>query len=279
MLDGVKSKTVTRVAITGGTRGIGLAIAEACVRAGMTVAIGSRNSAQSADVADQLGDRAVGFALDVRDSGQFEAFLTRTEDRIGPLDALINNAGILHTGSFVHEDPVDTQRALDINLAGVMTGTRLALRRFLPRQHGHIVNIASAGGQVALAGEATYAATKHAVVGFTRAIRAETHGTGVRTTLVMPGFTRTDMCNGLEMPPGSRLVGPDVVADAIVKALRTGKEELYVPRELGPLANFITATPPWIADRVKRAFGFDDMLFRADASARRGYLRSVEYLA
>jgi short-subunit dehydrogenase len=269
-------KPVTRVAITGGTRGIGLATAQACVRAGMAVAIGARNGSQSAEVADQLGDRAVGFALDVRDGGQFEAFLDRAEEHIGPLDALINNAGILHTGAFVDEDPADTQRSLDINLNGVMIGTRLALRRFLPRGHGHIVNMASAGGEIALAGEATYAASKHAVVGFTRAIRAETRGTGVRTTIVLPGFTDTDMCNGLEMTRGMRLARPDEVGDAIVAALRTGKEELYVPRELGAIAKLVTGTPPWLADRVKRAFGLDEIIFRVDANARRGYLESVE---
>jgi short-subunit dehydrogenase len=268
--------TVARVAITGGTRGIGLATAQACLRAGMSVAIGARDGVQSAAVAEQLGDRAVGFALDVRDSGQFDAFLDRAEEHVGSLDALINNAGILHTGVFVDEDPADTQRSLEINLNGVMIGTRLALRRFLPRGHGHIVNMASAGGEIALAGEASYAASKHAVVGFTRAIRAETRGTGVRTTLVLPGFTDTNMCDGLEMTRGMRLLRPDEVGDAIVAAFRTGREELYLPRELGAIAKIIAGTPPWIADRVKRAFGLDEIIFRADANARRGYLESVE---
>ena len=107
---------------------------------------------------------------------------------------------------------------MDINLGGVLTGTRLALRRFIPRGHGHIVNMASSAGQIATAGGATYAATKHAVVGFTRAIRAETRGTGVRTTIVMPGLIRTDMISGFEKPRGTRVVGPEAVADAIVGA-------------------------------------------------------------
>ena len=136
--------------------------------------------------------------------------------------------------------------------------------------------MASAGGEIALAGEASYAASKHAVVGFTRAIRAETRGTGVRTTLVLPGFTDTNMCDGLEMTRGMRLLRPDEVGDAIVAAFRTGKEELYLPRELGAIAKIIAGTPPWIADRVKRAFGLDEIIFRADANARRGYLESVE---
>lgn len=266
---------VTRIAITGGSRGIGLATAAACVRAGMSVAIGARDGAECAAVASELGDRAVGFALDVRDTEQFDAFLTNAEERIGPLDALINNAGIVYLGRFVDEDPVDSQRLLDVNLGGVLTGTRLALQRFLPRQHGHIVNVASAAGHVALAGQATYAASKHAVVGFTRAIRAETRFTGVRTTVVMPGFTHTDMASGIQAPQGIRFVSPCTVADGIVAALRTGKEEVYIPRELGTLSRFVAATPPWLSDRVKRVFDLDDVLLRADMEARRNYINRV----
>ncbi len=109
-------------------------------------------------------------------------------------------------GAFVDEDPRDTQRTVDINLGGVLTGTRLALSRFLARGHGHIVNLASSAGQIAPASGATYAATKHAVVGFTRAIRAETRGTGVRTTIVMPGLIRTDMISGFKKPWATRVV-------------------------------------------------------------------------
>jgi NAD(P)-dependent dehydrogenase (short-subunit alcohol dehydrogenase family) len=122
---------IQRVAITGGARGIGRATAEACLRAGLTVVIGDIDAAHVAAAASELGERAVGLPLDVRDPDGFEKFLIEAEERVGPLDALVNNAG-----------------------------------------------------------GATYAATKHAVVGFTRAIRAETRGTGVRTTIVMPGRTQ-----------------------------------------------------------------------------------------
>ena len=131
-----------------------------------------------ATVAAEFGPRAVGLPLDVRDPDGFEAFLDDAERRIGPLDVLVNNAGIGPIGAFVDEDPRETQRTIDINLGGVLTGTRLALSRFHARGHGHIVNLASSAGQIAPASEATYAATKHAVVGFTRAIRAETRDRG-----------------------------------------------------------------------------------------------------
>ncbi len=264
------------VAITGGARGIGRATAEACLRAGMSVVIGDVDGAACAAAAAELGDRAIGLPLDVRDPDRFEAFLAEAEERLGPLDALVNNAGIAPIGLYVDEDPRNTQRTLDINIGGVLIGTRLALQRFVPRGHGHIVNLASSAGQIATAGGATYAATKHAVVGFTRAIRAETHGTGVRTTIVMPGLIRTEMITGFEKPRGSRTVGPDAVADAIVDALQRGRQEVFVPRELGPIARLITGTPPGIADRLKAVLKADAVMAHCDKSARAAYTQRVD---
>jgi NAD(P)-dependent dehydrogenase (short-subunit alcohol dehydrogenase family) len=265
-----------RVAITGGARGIGRATAEACLRAGMSVVIGDIDAATAAAAAAELGAGAVGLPLDVRDADGFEAFLIEAERRIGPLDVLVNNAGIAPIGLFIDEDPRDTQRILDINIAGVLTGTLLALSRFVPRGRGHIVNLASSAGQTAPAGGATYAATKHAVVGFTRAIRAETRDTGVRTTIVMPGLIRTDMISGFRKGRGTRIIGPEVVADAIVDAIRNGREEVFVPRELGPIARLIAGTPPAIADRIKRVLKADSIMAHAESDARAAYRQRID---
>lgn len=269
--------TVKSVAITGGARGIGYATAQACLRSGMLVAIGDVDGEACAAIAAELGDRAVGLPLDVRDADSFAAFLDQAESRFGQLDAVVNNAGIAPIGMFVDEDPVATRRMIDINIGGVITGTRLALSRFLPRSRGHIVNLASSAGQIATAGGATYAATKHAVVGFTRAIRAETHGTGVRTTIVMPGLVRTEMINGFEKPRGSRIVGPDAVADAIVAAMYDGREEVFVPRELGPIARLIAGTPPAVSDRLKSLLKADAVMTHADPRARAGYHQRIAH--
>ena len=158
---------------------------------------------------------------------------------------------------------------------GVLTGTHLALRRFIPRGHGHIVNLALSAGQIATAGGATYAATKHAVVGLTRAIRAETRGTGVKTTIVMPGLIRADMISGFEKSWATRIVGPEAVAEAIVDAMRSGREEVFVPRELGPIARLITGTPPSVADRVKRALKADNVMSHADMATRTAYTQRI----
>ena len=263
--------SIQRVAITGGARGIGRATAEACLREGMSVVIGDIDDNVVATVAAELGPRVLGLPLDVRDPDSFEAFLDEAERRIGPLDALVNNAGVGPIGAFVDEDPHDTQRTVDINIGGVLTGTRLALRRFLGRGRGHIVNLASSAGQIASAGGATYAASKHAVVGFTRAIRAETRGTGVRTTIVLPGLIRTDMISGFKKPWTTRIVAPEAVADAIVDAMRSGREEAFVPRELGPIARMIAGTPPVVSDWVKRMLKADTVMAQADHLARAAY--------
>lgn len=262
------------VAITGGARGIGRATAEAFLAAGKEVIIGDVDGATCAAVAAELG--VLGLPLDVSDRGSFEAFLNRAEEAAGPLDVLVNNAGIAPIGLFVNEDPADTQRLLDINLGGVLTGSSLALQRFLPRRRGHIVNVASSAGQIATAGGATYAATKHGVVGFTRALRAETKGTGIRTTIVMPGIIRTDMIAGFAKARGTRVVGPEKVAAGIVDAVRSGREEVFIPRELGPIARLIAGTPPAVADRAKALLRADSVMTQADMSARAGYRDQID---
>jgi NAD(P)-dependent dehydrogenase (short-subunit alcohol dehydrogenase family) len=264
------------VAITGGARGIGRATAQACIAAGMAVAIGDLDGVQASAVAGELGGRAVGMGLDVRDEASFEGFLAEAERVLGTLEVLVNNAGVAPIGPFHAEAPHLTRLMLDVNLGGVITGTRLALGRFLPRGRGHIVNIASSAGQVAPAGGATYAATKHGVVGFTRAIRAETRGTGVRTTIVMPGIIRTDMISGFASARATRVVGPEAVAAAILAALRSGREEVFVPRELGMVARLIAGTPPRVSDGLKRLLRVDGVMMDADLAARAAYARRIE---
>lgn len=263
------------VAITGGGRGIGRATAQACVRAGMSVAIGDLDRRLAAATADGLGDRAIGLGLDVRDPESFERFLDDAERAIGPLDAIVNNAGVAPIGPFRDEPPHLSRLVIDVNVTGVINGTRLALERFLPRGRGHVVNIASSAGVVATAGGATYAASKHAVVGFTRAIRAETRGTGLRTTIVFPGFTRTGMIDGFSPSGAMRIAEPEDVAAAIVAALRSGRQEVFVPREMGVLSRLTAAAPPPVYDRIKRLLGVDKVMMQADQESRAAYAETM----
>ena len=147
------------MAVTGGARGIGAAIATEVVRRGARVAIGDLDEAEAAATAAGLGERAAGFALDVTDAASFAAFLDAAEERLGPLDVLVNNAGIMWVGRF-HEEPEEVAlRQFDVNLHGVLRGTKLAAARMRARGRGQIVNVASSASKIAPPGEATY--TRH----------------------------------------------------------------------------------------------------------------------
>jgi len=259
------------IAITGGARGIGRATAEAAVAAGHRVAIADLDLGLSQAAAAEIGGGTAGFAVDVRDAASFEAFLAGAEEVNGPLDAIVNNAGVAFLGAFADEDPERTEHTVAVNLLGVMTGTRLALQRFIPRRRGHVVNVASSAGQIAPAYGATYAATKHAVVGFTRALRAEVRDDGIRTTIVMPGLIDTEMIGGFAKARATRIVPASAVGEAIVDALRTGKQELFVPRELGPVARMIAGLPPRASDGIKKILNADGIMSHADMSAREAY--------
>ena len=158
-------------------------------------------------------------------------------------------------------------------LAACLLGVQLALQRFLSRGRGHIVNVASSAGLVGVAGGATYSATKHGVVGFTRALRAETRGTGVSTTVVMPGVVRTEMVEGFLSVRGTRIIEPSAVGNAIVKALQTGRAEILVPPELAPAARLAAGLSARGSDLLKRLLRADEVMGNADRSARDRYER------
>jgi NAD(P)-dependent dehydrogenase (short-subunit alcohol dehydrogenase family) len=243
------------VAVTGGARGIGLAIARACSDAGMSVAIGDLSADASAAAARSLPGPACGLVVDVRDRASFVTFLDGAEAQLGPLHAVVNNAGVLRTGPFADASPADVSLQVEVNLGGVLTGTQLALERFLPRGGGHVVNLASTAAMVAAPQGATYSATKHAVLGFTRALRGELRGSGVLTTVVVPGVVRTGMTGGFRRAWGVRTVEPELVGSAVVAALRRGTPEIYVPREVALQGRLFTVLPARIADQLSRLTG------------------------
>jgi len=195
------------VAVTGGARGIGLAIARACSEAGMSVAIGDLSEAASTEA-----------------------------------------------------DPKDIALQVEVNLGGALTGTQLALEKFLPRGSGHVVNLASTAAMVASPYGATYTATKHAVLGFTRALRGELRGSGVLSTVVLPGVIRTEMTTEFKSALGVRSVEPEAVGVAVVAALRQGTPEVYVPREVALQGRLFTTLPARLADRLSRLTGADSVM-------------------
>jgi len=193
------------------------------------VAIGDIDAALVTETAAQLGSGTLGLPLDVTDRSSFAGFLGEVETRMGPLDALINNAGIMTVGPFVAETDATAERMIDINLNGVIIGSKLALQLFLPRGRGHLVNVASVAGKGGFPGGATYCATKHGVVGLSEAIRAEVRQTDIDVSIVMPVVVNTELGSGLNSTRGIKVVEPEDVANAIVGALQTGKVNVFVP--------------------------------------------------
>jgi short-subunit dehydrogenase len=260
------------VAITGGARGIGRATAAALVRKGAKVAIGDLDLALAERTASELGGGVVALALDVTDRASFERFLDEVESQLGPLDVLVNNAGIMHLSAFADESDAATARMIDINLHGVVTGSKLALARFLPRGTGHLVNIASSAGKAGVPGGATYSATKHAVVGLTEAIRGELRGSGVETSVVMPVPVNTELAAGLTKGRGlTATVEPEVVADAIVDALERPRHDVYVPKQIGVLVRVAALLPRSVSEALGRSAKTDRILASADTAARAAY--------
>jgi NAD(P)-dependent dehydrogenase (short-subunit alcohol dehydrogenase family) len=259
------------VAITGGARGIGRATASALIAQGARVAIGDIDAPLAAQTAQELGSGTLGTALDVTDRASFDAFLREVETQLGPLDVLINNAGIMPIGPFVSETDGTAARLVAINLHGVIFGSKLALERFLPRGRGHLVNIASVAGKGGFPGGATYCATKHAVVGLSEAIRAEVRQTDIDVSIVMPVVVNTELGSGLRKSRGVKVVEPEEVADAIVEALQTGRVDVYVPRVMQGLFRLMNVVPRRTADFITKVLKGDQVLVNPDHLLRGAY--------
>ncbi len=266
-----RSLTATVVAITGGGRGIGRATARALIAQGARVAIGDIDQALAVQTAEELGQGTIGLPLDVTDRPSFNSFLTEVESQLGPLEVLINNAGIMPIGPFVTETDATAERMIDINLNGVILGSKLALERFLPRNRGHLVNIASVAGKGGFPGGATYCATKHAVVGLSEAIRAEYRSTGIDVSIVMPVVVNTELGSGLQRTRGIKVVEPEDVANAIVEAVQTGRVDVWVPRAMQTLFRSMNLVPRGFADFITKVLKGDQVLVNPDHLARGAY--------
>jgi NAD(P)-dependent dehydrogenase (short-subunit alcohol dehydrogenase family) len=265
------------VAITGGARGIGRTTAQALVRKGCRVALGDLDLEPAEQAAAELGGGTVAIQLNVTDRDSFAAFLDEAERQLGPVDVLVNNAGIMPVTPFEEESDDSIRRQLDINVYGVIVGTQLAVRRMKARGTGHVVNLASSAGKAGVPGIATYAATKHAVVGLTEAVRAECQGSGVELSYVMPITVNTQLIEGLADKRGVKRVEPEDVAKEIVEALELGKVDVYVPRELRASVVLGTLLPRRAREAVARFMGVTEVMTEVDPAARRAYEERISH--
>jgi NAD(P)-dependent dehydrogenase (short-subunit alcohol dehydrogenase family) len=261
------------IAITGGARGIGLATATVLHGLGATVAIGDIDRSAVKEAGSGL-DLEVARRLDVTDRRSFTDFLDTVEDQLGPVDVLVNNAGVIAVGNAVDEADAVTHRVLEVNVYGVILGTKLAAKRMLPRGHGHIVNIASLGSLLPTQGIATYCATKHAVLGYTDTVRLENRGSGVHFSAILPTLTNTEMIAGVGRGKGFKNAEPDDVARAVANVIAKPKPRVFVPRSIGRVAAAQRFMPLRMTEATGRALG-TGRIFTSDVEAdkRTAYAR------
>ncbi|GGQ07378.1 NAD(P)-dependent dehydrogenase (short-subunit alcohol dehydrogenase family) [Actinomadura coerulea] len=257
------------VAITGAARGIGLATARALKARGATVVIGDIDETAVKEAAESLG--VTGLALDVTSRESFAAFLDKAEEAAGPLDVVVNNAGIMPIGPVTDESDADARRCIDINVHGVMLGTKLALDRMLPRGRGHVINIASLAGVMFTPGLALYNASKAAVVGFTEATRLEVLDRGVHVSAVLPTFTNTELTAGTRSPKGQKNCEPEDIAAAVVELVGRPRPQVAVPKKLGTQVRLGALLPERVRQATSRRLGLDKIFLDYDEEARKTY--------
>lgn len=258
------------VVVTGAARGIGLATAELLARLGATVALGDRDTELVREGAERIGRGAVAAHLDVTSPASWASFVTEIGE-VGPVDVLVNNAGIMPLGPVLEEPEAVARAIVDVNLHGVINGTKSFGPGMVERGRGHIVNVASAMGRIAVAGGATYSASKFAVVGFSEATRAELAPLGVDVSMVLPAVVRTELAEGISAARGVKAVTAADVAEVVVSAIRRPQAELWVPRWVQPMSRTTGALPRVLQEGIARAFGADRVISGADRAARASY--------
>ena len=261
------------VAVTGAAGGIGAATVAALVAAGARVSAGdlaadAAGAVATSAAADGPG-AAAGLPLDVTDTASYRGFLSAAHDRFGPLDVLVGNAGVMWVGPFAAEPEAAIRRQLEVNLHGVIRGAQLAVPGMVGRGRGHLITVASVASRIAPAGEATYSATKHAVLGYCTALRAELHRTGVHVSLIMPTVVETELAAGTTHGRVRRL-RPDDVAAAVVRTIRRPRPEVYVPGRVGALVRLRDALPTRAREAMVRAM-VPDQIAATDPATRTEY--------
>jgi NADP-dependent 3-hydroxy acid dehydrogenase YdfG len=267
------------IAVTGGARGIGLATAKALTAAGARVSIGDVDLELAQQEAGKNGLHAA--RLDVRDPASFAEFLKSAEAALGPVDVLVNNAGIMPMGGFLDEAPGLSDAQIDINFRGVIHGMRAALPGMLARGRGHLINVASLAGRFAIPGAAIYCGTKFAVVGMTEAVAGEYRDSGVNFTVIMPSAVSTELASGTDAAAKGMLpvVSPEDVANAIVSAIRAPRLMVAVPDYLNKAHAVYGLMPQGLVEAGRRFMDDRRLLTKLDLAARTGYDKRIKGLA
>lgn len=225
--EGLRELEGQRALVTGGSRGIGRAIAEALAAGGARVAILARDGTGAAEAAARLGSGHEGFACDVADPGSVAEAVKAVEAALGAVSILVNNAGITRDNILLRLKDEDWDEVLRVNLKGAFNMTRAVARGMMKRRDGVILNVTSVVGLMGNAGQANYAASKAGLIGFSKSVARELASRNVRCNAIAPGFIKTDMTAHLE--------------PAAIEALtaRIPLERLGEPEDVAGVARFL----------------------------------------
>jgi short-subunit dehydrogenase len=247
--------------VTGAAGGLGRYIARALAAEGVNLVLSDLPATSVDDLVAELSPRGVKVEWvpgDLTDTAAIEELAAGAEEAIGPLDILVNNAGVEFAKKFVDHSRAELEAITSINLLAVMELTRVVLPGMLERGRGHVVNIASVAGKIASPYLASYAATKHGVVGFTHSLRAEHGPEPVGFTAICPGFiTRVGMYGRLEnlVPDPPRELStkpPEAVGEAVVNGIRDNRAEIVVANTVTRVGGWLSAAAPQTFTRLAR---------------------------
>ncbi|MEE2904042.1 MAG: SDR family NAD(P)-dependent oxidoreductase [Myxococcota bacterium] len=267
------------IAITGAGRGIGLATALELSRAGARIIIIDIDAASAktgVTSVEERGGQALSCVMDVSDSEVVEQTVADLVKEHGPVDILINNAGIMCLGNFLELSPKENERQIQVNLRGVINLMRAFLPHMEERNAGHIVNIASLAGKFGVPYSAIYSATKHAVVGLTEAVRAEYLDSNIGFTYVLPSVVDTELFDGVTAPKWPPKVTPQDVAKAVHSALQKGQVDVFVPKIARLSLVLELVLPRFAQDKLRSVLQVSNMFKDVNSEARAEYrLRSM----
>lgn len=241
--------TETTAVVTGATRGIGRCVVQELSHRGTRVGCIARSTTDLEQLAAGLagGDRIAIAVADVGDRAALERAIEEITEQLGPVDVLVNNAGMGLYGPVVELDPADAERLMRANYLGVVYATCAVLPGMVSRRRGHIVNVGSIAGRIGSPFEAAYAASKFAVTGFTEAMSVEAAPFGVSVSLVNPGPVATSFFEARGHPYARsrpKQLDPFRVADVVIAAIEHCTAERTVPASLGAAVVVRHLLPP-----------------------------------
>jgi short-subunit dehydrogenase len=245
--------SATRAIITGASRGIGRATAQAFAARGATVGLLARDKERLEELAEELGEKSVVLAADVSKRGQVERAVARFCRKAGGLDVLVANAGLARYAPYADQELDDIEQMVKVNVFGVLYTVRAGLPFMLDAAQGHVVVVSSGAGLRAFPSAAVYGATKAANRAFAEALRHELSGTGVSVSTVFPGEVATDLHEGREarLPDwrdSDEAIPAGDVATAIMEAVEGDQRAVYVPRQVRILG--LNGVAPRLTDRL-----------------------------